>query len=460
MPMHRAIVSILRHHGQQCGRVACLSTVQGRLEESATSRWSHTSAHTRHCAAVLPQPRHVLGQPMCTIVRHPVSASTYPPYTPGVMVGGRAAHTPAKNQESAHSNGEAAAAPVSSEGSEERSVELYRSPGAGYVGNLKRISITASFLSTFVLPVAAFYAPTAIPAAGKALLAGAVATVAVSTTGLLTLLTRSYVHSIRCTPHDAAVLAASASAGSSGDTPRQAAVLAPDVTLDVRTFTVLGGIRVNTVRAREIEWPQGTLGFVSFAAGGNEFFVHQQVVAADPVLRALFPPLATGESGPTPFIMVAQAGLEDEVNMLLKMGADVNQAAGDGGTALFVAAEHGQASMVRTLLGAKADVDKARPLDGATPLMAAASNGHADIVRTLAEAKASVNAARASDGATALYLAAQAGHTATVEALLEVGADANLGRAGDAQQTPLKIAEEGGHDAVAAVLRGAAGAAN
>ena len=69
-----------------------------------------------------------------------------------------------------------------------------------------------------------------------------------------------------------------------------------------------------------------------------------------------------------------------------------------------MAAWNGHEAVVKALIEAGADVNKARD-DGWTPLYTAASNGHEAVVKALIEAGADVNKAD-NDGKTPLYMAA------------------------------------------------------
>ena len=71
---------------------------------------------------------------------------------------------------------------------------------------------------------------------------------------------------------------------------------------------------------------------------------------------------------------------------------------------------------------------------GITLLYSAARDGHEAVVRLLIEAGADVNKAVA-DGVTSLYVAAQNGHEAVVLALIQAGGDVN--KAADNSATPL-----------------------
>jgi len=112
------------------------------------------------------------------------------------------------------------------------------------------------------------------------------------------------------------------------------------------------------------------------------------------------------------------------VRALLKRGADVNSAQGDGMTALHWAAKYGDADLAGALMAAGANVRATTRLGAYTPLHLAASAGAAPTVDALLHGGAPVDAATAT-GATPLMLAAGAGSVAAVEALLTGGADPN-----------------------------------
>lgn len=276
---------------------------------------------------------------------------------------------------------------------------------------------------------------------------------------MLTLVTKPYVHSIRCSVADARLLDAAAAAtaqASSGPGKSQPPPLPPpDVTLELWTFSMLGRLRSTTVRVSELLWPEAMIGFASFTAGGRDFFVHEYVVAEDPRLSAVFPKLAGGGStGATPAVMAATAGLEDELAMLIKLGADLDHSTDAEGTPLFAAALHGHLGAVEILLEAGAAVDTPRLADGATPLTAAAHFQHVEVMQRLLDAGAAVDAPRAADGATPLWVAAERGHVAAVEVLLASGADPSA--AGPGGVSPHAVALERGHHAVADALKAAA----
>ena len=120
----------------------------------------------------------------------------------------------------------------------------------------------------------------------------------------------------------------------------------------------------------------------------------------------------------------AKAGDVAAVKALLKQGADVNAAQGDGMTALHWAATNGDVTMTQMLLSAGANVRATTRLGGITALHLATQGGQAQVAAALIVAGAEPNLATAL-GATPLMLAARSGNTETVTRLVEVGADIN-----------------------------------
>jgi uncharacterized protein len=125
-----------------------------------------------------------------------------------------------------------------------------------------------------------------------------------------------------------------------------------------------------------------------------------------------------------------------KVKLLLKQGADVNAAQGDGMTALHWAATHGDADQARMLVYAGARVDAMTRNGNYTPLHLAAKNGNAAVVKALLEAGASANAKTTSGGATPLHFAAAQGSVDVINALVDKGAAVDA-RDGAWDETPL-----------------------
>ena len=143
--------------------------------------------------------------------------------------------------------------------------------------------------------------------------------------------------------------------------------------------------------------------------------------------------------GATPVADAARSGDLDAVRALLREGADVNAANGDGMSALHWAAERGDAGMLDALVQAGAAVDAVTRIGHYTPLHVASTGGHAAVIERLAAAGADVSATASTTGATPLHLAAAAGSAAAVAALLDRRADADA-RERAWGQTPLMFA--------------------
>jgi len=122
---------------------------------------------------------------------------------------------------------------------------------------------------------------------------------------------------------------------------------------------------------------------------------------------------------------VADAAMRGDaaaVRTLLKDGADVNAAQGDGMTALHWAARQGSIDTVRMLLFAGGNVRATTRLGGYTPLLLASQSGHAPVIEALIKAGADAKSATA-QGATTLMMASAAGRPDAIKVLLDAGAD-------------------------------------
>jgi uncharacterized protein len=128
-------------------------------------------------------------------------------------------------------------------------------------------------------------------------------------------------------------------------------------------------------------------------------------------------------------MLAAYRGNGDELNALIKNGADIDTADAEGWTPLAVAAEYGSAGMVRLLLEAGADPDcrytgwipQLPPHEEFTPLMGAAKHNHSEAAELLLEYGAAVDA-QDFYYTTALFHAIRADSAETVRVLLEGGA--------------------------------------
>ena len=135
----------------------------------------------------------------------------------------------------------------------------------------------------------------------------------------------------------------------------------------------------------------------------------------------------------------AMKGDREAVRALLKQGADVSAARGDGMTALHFAAERGDAAMTEMLVYAGANVAAVTRIGQYTPLHLASRAGNAAVARALLKAGANVSARTTTSGVTPLHLAAASGSRDVVTMLLDHGADADA-KESEWGQTPLMFA--------------------
>ena len=124
----------------------------------------------------------------------------------------------------------------------------------------------------------------------------------------------------------------------------------------------------------------------------------------------------------SPVADAAERGDIEMVRSLLKSGADVNAAQGDGMTALHWAALQDDADMAAMLVYAGANLEATTRLGGNTPLHLASRQANTIAIEALLEAGSDVNAFT-STGVRALHLAAAAGDQNAVAVLLFYGAE-------------------------------------
>ena len=162
------------------------------------------------------------------------------------------------------------------------------------------------------------------------------------------------------------------------------------------------------------------------------------------------PGVALGQPG-SPVADAARRGDLEAVRLLLRDGADVNAAQGDGMTALHWAAERGDEVLGEVLIYAGARMDAGTRIGHYTPLHLAARGAHASVVTLLLEAGSDPAARTTNSGASPLHLAAAASDPSVVSALIEWGADANAREAAWGQ-TPLVFAAANNRVAVIRAL--------
>jgi ankyrin repeat protein len=151
-------------------------------------------------------------------------------------------------------------------------------------------------------------------------------------------------------------------------------------------------------------------------------------------------------------IDAARSGDRAALRALISKKADVNQAEGDGATALHWAAYRDDLESVDLLIAAGANVNAANDL-GATPLWNACTNASTPVAKRLLDAGANPNLALLA-GETPLMAAARTGKAGVAEALLAKGANANAH--GPRGQTALMWAVAEHHPDVVKALLGRA----
>ena len=162
---------------------------------------------------------------------------------------------------------------------------------------------------------------------------------------------------------------------------------------------------------------------------------------------------ALGAQSTSPLADAAMRGDLTAVKSLIKQGADVNAAQGDGMTALHWAAERCDAELAETLVFAGANVSAVTRIGLYTPLHLAAKAGNPAVVRVLLKGGAEVNAKANPSGATAVHLAALSGNPDVINLLADAKADLNA-REAEWEQTPLIFAASGNRaNAITALIK-------
>lgn len=133
----------------------------------------------------------------------------------------------------------------------------------------------------------------------------------------------------------------------------------------------------------------------------------------------------------TPLMLASRGGHAESVRRLLQAGAKPNAMSVRKTTPLIAAVDAGSAECTRLLLAGGAKVPKRK---GVAPLHTAARSGNIEIVRLLLGAGINPNATNET-GQTALLCAAEQGHLDVMGTLLEAGA--NVNHADQYGQTPI-----------------------
>ena len=155
-------------------------------------------------------------------------------------------------------------------------------------------------------------------------------------------------------------------------------------------------------------------------------------------------------SGAASVLEAVSAKDKTALRALLKSGADVNAAMGDGLTAMHQVAIDGDVDLAQLLIYAGANLKATTRLGGYTPLLLAAKNGDAPMIETLLKGGADSNQAT-TNGTSALMFAAASGNLAAVKPLVEKGAEV-AAREKAMGQTALMFASVGGRTDVVKFL--------
>ncbi len=159
------------------------------------------------------------------------------------------------------------------------------------------------------------------------------------------------------------------------------------------------------------------------------------------------------EQSASPVADAAARGDKVAIRDLLKQGADVNAAQGDGMSALHWAADSGDAELADLLIYGGANTGAVTRIGQYTPLHLAAKSGSPAVATALIKAGAAVNAKSNPSGATPLHLAALTGSVDVINVLAEAKADINA-REAEWEQTPLIFAASANRaDAITALIR-------
>jgi ankyrin repeat protein len=141
----------------------------------------------------------------------------------------------------------------------------------------------------------------------------------------------------------------------------------------------------------------------------------------------------------SPVADAAMRGDKAVVRDLLKQGADVNGAQGDGMSALHWAADRGDAELADLLIFAGANISAVTRIGQYTPLHLAGKSGSVPLAKALLKAGADINVRSSNSGVTPLHMAATSGSAEVINLLADAKADINA-REAEAGQTPLIFA--------------------
>ena len=142
-------------------------------------------------------------------------------------------------------------------------------------------------------------------------------------------------------------------------------------------------------------------------------------------------------------------GMTEQIEQLIREGANVNSSDEDGRTALMLAAFNGHVPALELLLNANAIIDVADS-SGRTALMYACTGPFPDAVKLLLKKGSEINKADTGDKFTPLMYAASEGNLEVVKVLLDNNADPRIRDKDD--DDALEFARRNGHSEVVKFL--------
>lgn len=168
---------------------------------------------------------------------------------------------------------------------------------------------------------------------------------------------------------------------------------------------------------------------------------HIVIVSVAAVAALILAQAVLAQVAPKDLPTAIQSGAAKQALEMIRAGADVNQAQGDGTTPLIWAVNRQDYETAEALLGKKANPNAGNEF-GALPLLEAVRLNDARLVKMLLDAGAKVDSANPDDE-TALMLAIKNGNQAMVETLVGLGANVNVVEKFH-NQTPLMYAASAG----------------
>merc|ERR1719433_1221595 len=127
--------------------------------------------------------------------------------------------------------------------------------------------------------------------------------------------------------------------------------------------------------------------------------------------------------GVSPCVVATQEGHLKAVEMLCKLGANVNLTRKSKASPVYIASQKGYEKILRCLVKYEANINLTNE-NGATAVYISALKANNSVLRTLHEFRADVNQYK-HNGASPMLISAQKGHLETCKLLLQLGSELN-----------------------------------